>query len=178
MTESNVVLIGMPGAGKSTVGVLLAKRLGLDFLDTDVLLQARQGRRLQQILDSEGLATFRRLEEEILLGLAVRGTVIATGGSVVYSAPGMAALQRNATLVFLDVPLGELRRRIADMGARGMVIAPGQSFDDLYAKRLPLYRRYADLTVNGADKTVENLVAEIAAHLEKAAFPSPEKAKK
>jgi shikimate kinase len=162
MGKSNVVLIGMPGAGKSTVGVLLAKRLGLDFLDTDVLLQARNGRRLQEILDREGQAAFRRQEEQILLDLPLSGTVIATGGSAIYSQAGMAALQRTGTLVFIDLPQAGLRQRIADMDNRGMVISEGQSFDDLYRERTPLYRHYADLVVEGTDKSVEALVTEIA----------------
>lgn len=161
--RSNLVLIGMPGAGKSTVGVILAKRLGYAFLDVDVALQARAGRRLQQIIDSDGLAAFRRLEEETLLALAVERTVIATGGSAVYSAAGMAALRRRGRLVFLDVPLAALEERIVDMDRRGLVIDPGESFAQLHARRLPLYRQWAELTIGCAGKSVETVAAEIAA---------------
>jgi shikimate kinase len=165
MTKTNVVLIGMPGAGKSTVGVVLAKRLGFDFLDTDVLIQARQGRRLQEIIDSEGLLAFRQIEEAALLSLPCQRTVVATGGSAVYSEAGMAALQAGGTIVFLDLPLPELTRRVRDMDTRGMVIDPGETFADLFARRLPLYRRWAGLTIDGRDKSVEELAGEIVARL-------------
>jgi shikimate kinase len=160
-SRNNVILIGMPGAGKSTVGVVLAKRLGLSFIDTDILLQARQGRRLQEIIDTDGLLAFRRLEEDLLLGLETDGAVIATGGSAIYSETAMAALKRRGTAVFLDLPLAELTRRVRDMDTRGMVIDPGQSFTDLYRQRLPLYHRHADLTVDGRGKSVEELATEI-----------------
>jgi shikimate kinase len=166
MTRTNIVLIGMPGAGKSTVGVVLAKRLGFDFLDTDVLLQSRQGRRLQEIIDGDGLAAFRQLEEAALLSLACRRTVIATGGSVVYSQAAMTALRAGGTIVFLDLPLAELARRIQDMNSRGVVIDPGETFADLFARRLPLYRRWAELTVDARDKSVEELAAEITHRLQ------------
>jgi shikimate kinase len=161
MTKTNVILIGMPGAGKSTVGVVLAKRLGFDFLDTDVLIQSRQGRRLQEIIDGDGLGAFRQMEEAALLSLACRRTVIATGGSAVYSQAAMTALRASGTIVFLDLPLAELARRIQDMDTRGMVIGPGETFADLFARRLPLYRRWAEFTVDARDKSVEELAAEI-----------------
>jgi shikimate kinase len=166
MTKTNVVLIGMAGAGKSTVGVVLAKRLGLDFLDTDVLIQARQGRRLQEIIDTEGLAAFRQIEETTLLSLSCRRTVIATGGSAIYSEAGMAALKTYGTIVFLDTPLEELLLRIRDMDTRGMVIDPGETFPDLFARRLPLYRQWAELIVDGRGKSVEELAADIADRLQ------------
>jgi len=160
--KSNVILIGMPGAGKSTVGVILAKRLGLEFLDTDLLIQSREGRHLQQIISDEGLPAFRRIEERVLAGLgAVRRTVIATGGSAVYSEAAMDILRREGWLVFLDAPCAELERRIGDMDHRGLVIDPGESFAHLYARRHPLYRRYADATVAVAGRTVEEIAGEI-----------------
>ncbi len=166
MTRTNVILIGMPGAGKSTVGVVLAKRLGFDFLDTDVLIQARQGRRLQEIIDSDGLAAFRQIEEAALLSLACRRTVVATGGSAIYSNAGMAALKSCGTIVFLDLPLEELARRVRDMDTRGMVIDPGETFPDLFARRLPLYRRWAELTIDSRGKSVEDLATEITHRLQ------------
>lgn len=165
MSNSNVILIGMPGAGKSTVGVVLAKRLGYDFLDTDVLIQAKQGRRLQEIINHDGLQAFRKIEEVALLALDCRRTVIATGGSAVYSDAGMTALQAHGTIVFLDLPIDELYRRVQDMDTRGMVIDPGESFADLFTRRLPLYRRWAELIVDGRNKSVEELAGEIAARL-------------
>jgi shikimate kinase len=166
MNKTNVVLIGMPGTGKSTVGVVLAKRLGFDFLDTDVLIQARQGRRLQEIINTDGLVAFRRIEESTLLSLACRRTVIATGGSAVYSEAGMEALKTHGTIVFLDLPLEELMLRVQDMDTRGMVIDPGETFPDLFARRLPLYRRCAELVVDGRAKSVEDLAAEITDRLQ------------
>lgn len=163
--KSGVVLIGMPGAGKSTVGVVLAKRLGLSFVDTDLVIQSVQGGLLQDILDREGLAGFRLLEERTLLALDAENAVIATGGSVVYSLDGMAALSRLGTVVFLDVPLAELTRRVRDMDRRGMVIDTGQSFADLFALRLPLYRRYAEVTIDCTERSVEEIVTEIVRRL-------------
>jgi len=165
MNKTNVVLIGMPGAGKSTVGVVLAKRLGYDFLDTDVLIQARQGRRLQAIIDGEGLAAFRQIEEAALLSLANQSTVIATGGSAVYSDRGMAALRRGGVIVFLDLPLAELERRVRDMDSRGMVIDPGETFADLYVRRRPLYRRWAEITIAADGMVVEEVAGAIVRRL-------------
>ena len=166
MNKSNLILIGMPGAGKSTVGVVLAKRLGYDFLDTDVLIQARQGRRLQEIIDSDGLAAFRQIEETALLSLDCRRTVIATGGSAVYSEAGMTALKKHGTIVYLDLPLEELALRVRDMDTRGMVIDPGETFSDLFTHRLPLYRRWAELTIDCRNQSVEELATEITLRLQ------------
>jgi shikimate kinase len=162
MGRSNIILIGMPGAGKSTIGVVLAKRLGLRFLDTDVEIQARQGRRLQDLIDGEGLAAFREIEEQALLSLEVSDAVIATGGSAVYSEKGMASLKRRGTTVFLDLPFEVLIDRVKDMDTRGMVIDPGESFAELYRKRLPLYRRWADRRVDCRGKSVEEVAGIIA----------------
>jgi shikimate kinase len=166
MTRTNVILIGMPGAGKSTVGVVLAKRLGFDFIDTDVLIQARQGQRLQEVINAKGLAAFRQIEEKALLSLTCQRTVIATGGSAIYSEAGMTSLKENGSIVFLDLPLEELARRVRDMDTRGMVIDPGETFSDLYARRLPLYRHWAELTVDNCGKSVEDLATEITHRLQ------------
>lgn len=144
----NVVLIGMPGAGKSTVGVLLAKRLGLGFLDTDLLIQVLAGARLQEIVDAGGHRELRRLEEQAILGLDVRGAVIATGGSAVYSARAMAHLARGGTLVHLRARLGLLESRIDDLDRRGIANPAGQSFAEIFAERAPLYERWAAVTVD------------------------------
>jgi shikimate kinase len=146
-TQKNVILIGMPGSGKSTVGVLLAKQLARDFLDTDVLIQVREGRPLQQILDAGGVDALRRIEEESLCELACAGTVVATGGSAVYSAPAMEHLGAGGPIVYLEVPLDELRRRVTNFASRGIAKAPNQSFADLYAERQPLYEIHADITI-------------------------------
>ncbi len=154
--------MGCRGRGKSTIGIVLAKRLGRRFLDTDVEIQARQGRRLQELIDKEGLAAFRKVEEQALLGLDVSETVIATGGSAVYSDNGMAALKRRGTTVFLDLPLEILTERVRDMDTRGIVIDPGESFAELYCKRLPLYRRWADRIVDCRGRSVEEIACLIA----------------
>jgi len=159
----NIVLIGMPAVGKSTLGVLLAKATSRDFLDTDVHLQARAGRALREIVERDGPAVFRALEERVVLTLACVNSVIATGGSVVYSEAAMRHLRRGAVVVHLDLALSELAARLPDLGKRGVVRAPGQSLEDVFAERAPLYRRHADLRIDCRGKTHEALVDEIAA---------------
>ncbi len=144
----NLILIGMPGAGKTTVGRLLAARLGWAFLDTDAWLETRHGQSLATLLADRGLAGFRELEAQAVLEHPVSGpAVIATGGSVIYSAEAMRKLARLGTVVFLDCPPEVIIARVGDPAARGMVIAPGQRVSDLYWERLPLYRDHADLTI-------------------------------
>lgn len=145
--DRNIVLIGMPGAGKSTVGVLLAKITGRSFLDTDVCIQALESRQLQQIIDQEGLDAFRAIEEKHVLGLRCTRHVIATGGSVVYSDAAMRHLRQGGVVVYLDLPVARIRERLRNLSARGVVMMPGQSLDALYAERAPLYHQYADLVV-------------------------------
>jgi shikimate kinase len=157
----NVVLIGMPGVGKSTIGILLAKQLSLSFIDTDVYIQAREGRRLQEIIDGEGLAAFRAAEERHLLTLNCRGFVIATGGSVVYSDAAMHLLKTFGPVIHLFLPLPVLERRVTDLGSRGVVIEPGQTFARLYEERQPFYARYADIGINCAGLNHEACVAAI-----------------
>ena len=157
----NIALIGMPGAGKSSIGVLLAKRLGYDFVDTDLLIQVEAHCRLQQIIVHHGLEAFKDLEERVVCKLAPQRAVIATGGSVVYSRPAMTCLQQIGRLVFLDLPLSLLQQRIRNMDSRGLVIDPGETFAELYARRLPLYRHYAELTIPCGDLTSEEVAATI-----------------
>jgi len=154
----NIVLIGMPGVGKSTVGVLLAKALFLSFIDTDVVIQSREGCRLQTIIHSIGMEAFCHLEERHVLSLECRDTVIATGGSVVYSDAAMAHLRREGIVVHLDLPLALLKRRVSDLDARGVVMAPGQTLEALYEDRQALYERYADVTVNCTNRTHDQVV--------------------
>ncbi len=166
---SNITLIGMPGAGKSTVGVVLAKKLSFAFVDTDILIQARQGQSLQQILDTEGYKVLRHLEEEEILQLQGVNSVIATGGSAVYSQKAMEHLQQISTIVFLDLPYAEICRRIHDFETRGIACAPQQSFAELYAERLLLYRQYADLTLKNPTATQDEVADSIIAHVQKMA---------
>jgi shikimate kinase len=160
---TNISLIGMPGAGKSTVGVLLAKETGRDFLDTDVLIQARQGRTLQQIIAADGLQRFLLLEEQAVLSIAPAGMVVATGGSVVYSAESMRHLKSCGPVVYLRAGLELLERRVTNMATRGVVMAPGDSFADLYGYRCPLYERWADAVVDCEGRSQDEIAARIAA---------------
>jgi shikimate kinase len=158
-----IVLIGMPGAGKSTVGVLLAKRLGLGFVDTDILIQERAGRQLQEILDSAGYGELRRLEEEAILALEAHGAVIATGGSAVYSERAMGHLGENGVLVYLQASPDVLAGRIDDYGRRGVANPADQSFGEILRERTPLYERWADVVVEVDGLTHEGVVRAVAA---------------
>ena len=157
----NLVLIGMPGSGKSTVGVLLAKRLGLGFVDTDLLIQEEAGRTLQEIVDQDGYEALRRIEEQVLLKLDVRHKVISTGGSAVYSARAMEHLKKHGTVVFLDIPLELVIQRIGDHSMRGISRRPDQSLEALFQERFELYRRYADLTIRGEGLNQEEVCDEV-----------------
>lgn len=146
-THSNLVLIGMPGAGKSTVGVILARKTTRDFVDTDVLIQISQGRTLQDIVDRDGYTVLRKIEEDILLRLSVQNHVIATGGSAVYSDRAMARLRSNGVIIFLDVELATLGSRVRDFSTRGLARRPEQSFAELFDERFKLYTKHADITI-------------------------------
>jgi shikimate kinase len=159
---SNLVLIGMPSAGKSTIGVLLAKAAGMDFLDTDILVQSRYGKRLQAIIDEDGLEAFLKMEESVILSLDVHDAVIATGGSVVYSDAAMRSLKKSGRIVFLDVDMRELERRLGNAATRGIAMRPGQSIASLYEERKPYYVRHADATCGWTDgDTLEDMVARL-----------------
>ncbi|GAB6097355.1 homoserine kinase [Desulfatiferula olefinivorans] len=142
---TNIVLIGMPGVGKSTVGRLLAHDLGWDFLDTDALIVEKEGMALHDIIDRVGLSAFCTAEERAVLGIRARRTVISTGGSVVYGSSAMAHLKRLGTVIYLAADLDLLLTRFSDPDSRGVVRKPGQSLSSLLAERDLLYRRYADL---------------------------------
>jgi len=144
----NIILIGMPGSGKSTVGVQLAKTLGLNFIDTDIMIQTQEGRQLQDIQDNDGHVTLRAIEEHVILGLDALGALISTGGSAIYSDTAMQHLKSLGIIVFLEVSVDELKKRINGQGPRGIACSEGQTFSDIHAERAPLYRRYADITYN------------------------------
>lgn len=171
--QPNLVLIGMPGVGKSTVGVLLAKVLLRDFLDTDVQLQAALGCRLQACIDRHGLAAFLAAEERLLCSLRVHGTVIATGGSAVYSARAMRHLRHQGTIVLLALPLSALRQRLTNLATRGVVREPGQTLAALHRSRAPLYRRHAQITVPCANRNHEEVVQAILRRLPSQERPPP-----
>ena len=163
----NIILIGMPGAGKSTIGVILAKTLGYDFVDSDLLICRRKNDTLQNILDREGLTAFLDLEEDVISGLRLRSTVLATGGSVPMREKAMEHLRLQGTIVYLDVALEELRQRLHNIRTRGIAFGPGETLETLYEKRTPVYRRWADLTVRCDPRRndVEHMVEEILAQL-------------
>ncbi|MBQ6614496.1 MAG: shikimate kinase [Clostridia bacterium] len=143
----NIILVGMPGCGKSTVGVVLAKVLGKRFCDTDIVIQEREGRRLQEIINEDGNDAFLKCEEEAICSVNVENTVIATGGSAVYSDKAMMHLKKSGVVVYLNVSAKEIERRLANFAARGVAIKDGMSVLDLYNERKPLYEKYADITV-------------------------------
>ncbi len=158
---SNIVLVGMPASGKSTVGVLLAKLTSRDCVDTDVLIQISEGRSLQDIVDTEGHMALRRIEEKALLGLDCHHHVIATGGSAVYSQAAMKHLKSDGIIVFLDADLSTLMSRVHNFGTRGLAKRPDQSFADLFEERFFLYTKYADVTVDCADLTRDEVCERI-----------------
>ena len=145
--NKNIVLIGMPAVGKSTIGVLLAKRLKYSFLDTDIYIQSREKKSLQEIIQARGTTGFCDIEERYILSVNVSSHVIAPGGSVVYRQKAMEHLQSDGKIIHLHLALKHLQKRLDDVDARGVVIAPGQKLDDLYAERQPLYLKYADVTI-------------------------------
>ncbi|ACE84752.1 shikimate kinase [Cellvibrio japonicus] len=159
--KNSLILVGMPGAGKSTIGLLLAKHLAKDFVDTDLLIQLRAGKTLDDILREQGYLKLRALEEEVLLATDYPNHVIATGGSAVYSDKGMQHLKQFGPVVFLDVTQAELEQRIHNMETRGIAKHPSQSFSDLFLERRDLYMRYADVIIDGNHKTLDQLADEI-----------------
>jgi len=159
--STSLILIGMPGAGKSTIGVLLAKSLAKDFIDTDLSIQLEYNKTLQDIVDSEGYLTLRAYEERVLLKMHYANHVIATGGSAVYSEKAMHHLRQFGQIIFLDVPLAELKNRIKDFDTRGLARKPNQSLEDLFDERHALYQRYANITIDCSNKNQEQVIAEI-----------------
>jgi shikimate kinase len=161
MKKTNIVLTGMPGAGKSTIGVIAAKALGFSFCDTDLLLQKQEGGSLQSMIDTQGITRFLEKEKQVVLSLSLAYHVIATGGSVVYHHESMDHLKTGGIVVYLDVPYRELKKRITNMKTRGIAMEQNRSFRDIYDQRLPLYRKSADVTVFCKRKHIEDIVREI-----------------
>ena len=152
--QNNIVLIGMAGAGKSSVGIVLAKKLNLNFIDVDTLIEEKQQAPLQQIVNDLGITGFRKLEEKVILHMQQQNHVIATGGSAIYSETGMTHLKQSSLFILLDVPLSVLQQRVGDFSSRGLIKAEGQSFEQLFQERLPLYQKYADITIPCDGKSV------------------------
>ena len=159
--KNNIVLIGMPGAGKSTIGVILAKALKRPFTDTDLLIQEKENRYLQDIINSDGLDAFIKIEESTITALNVENHIIATGGSVVYSKASMDHLKRNGIIVFLNLKFSILQHRIKNIKTRGIALKSGQTLNGLYEERTPLYKSYADIVIDCSHKHIESIVDEI-----------------
>ena len=163
---SNIVLIGMPGCGKSTVGVLLAKALGMHFVDTDVVFQAKEGKKLQHIIDEIGIDAFLKKEEQAILESSWDKTIIATGGSVIYGERAMKHLHKDGVVVYIRLPYAEIERRLSTLATRGVTLREGQSLYDLYQERIPLYEKEADIVFDAAGFEIEKTVASIARRIE------------
>lgn len=156
--KHNIILIGMPCAGKSTIGVIAAKFLGKSFLDTDLLIQEQTGAMLADLIADRGNDGFIALENEILSAVDVENTIIATGGSAVYSEPAMEHLKKNGTVVYLKINYNDLQSRLGDLEARGVVLKDGQSLADLYKERCKLYEKYSDITITEDSLTIDETV--------------------
>lgn len=160
--KRNVVLTGMPGCGKSVTGVVLAKSLNKSFVDTDLLIQEREGRSLQDIINKDGTERFKEIEREVLVSLDTENTVIATGGSAVYYPDAMEHLREGGDIIYIEAPLEVIEKRLKNIKTRGVAMEKGQSIAELYASREPLYRKYADITVmtdrGSVERTVEKMI--------------------
>lgn len=162
MSKSNIILIGMPGCGKSTVGVVLAKNMGLRFLDSDICIQEQENCLLHEIIAREGMDGFLAIENRVNASLQVEKHVIATGGSAIYGVKAMEHLSEIGTIVYLKLPYEEIKERLGDLVKRGVTFREGQTLLDLYEERVPLYEKYADIIVDCDGKPIREIVHEIA----------------
>lgn len=159
--KSNIILIGMPGAGKSTIGVVLAKRRGCRFLDSDLLIREQYDALLYELIASHGLEDFLKIEEEVNASIDVKRTVIATGGSVIYGQRAMEHLGEIGTVVYLKLSCETIKERLGDLNERGVALRKGQTLEDLYEERVPLYEKYADLIIDCEKKSIREIVGEL-----------------
>lgn len=160
---NNIILIGMPGVGKSSIGVILAKELGMQFLDSDLLIQQKEKRLLREILEQDGVDGFLRIEEQVNASIETDRAVIATGGSAVYSEKAMKHLRAAGTVVYLKLEYEPLSRRLGDLHNRGVVLREGQTLKELFTERDPLYHKYADLVVDETGRDMEKTLQEVIA---------------
>ena len=167
MNKNNIVFIGMPGAGKSTLGVVLAKVLGFEFLDSDLLIQRQEGRKLSDILETEGPEIFKQIENQVNASIRTDRTVIATGGSVVYCQEAMEHLKKTGLVIYLELSLPELGKRLKNLRGRGVVFRDGQTLEDLYTERVPLYEAYADIIIRETGKDLEETLEEVIGEIRK-----------
>lgn len=158
---SNIILIGMPGVGKSTVGVVLAKRMGYRFVDSDLVIQEQTGKLLHQMISENGTDGFLAIEDRINASLKADNTVIATGGSAVYGKTAMAHFRDIGRIVYLSLPFEELKERLGDLSERGVVLKPGQDLQGLLEERTPLYERYQEIEIDCSQKQIREIVEEI-----------------
>lgn len=161
MKKNNIILIGMPGSGKSTVGVVLAKRLGRRFVDSDLVIQEQYGKLLHELIEEHGVEGFWELENRVNASLDMTGSIIATGGSAIYGQQAMEHLRSIGTVVYLQLPYEDVADRLGDLNARGVTLMPGQTLLDLYEERTPLYEKYADIIIPCSGKMLRQVVAEI-----------------
>ncbi len=164
--KSNITMIGMPSSGKSTIGVLLAKRLGFSFVDVDIVIQEEEGRLLKQIIEDEGMDGFLAVENRVNAGLETENSVIAPGGSVIYGSEAMAHLKEISEVVYLKMSYEEMEQRIGNVVDRGVALKPGFTLRDLYNERVPYYERYADIVIDEEGKTPGQIVDELRAVIE------------
>ena len=158
MNKDNIILIGMPGAGKSTVGVVLAKKLGYAFVDSDLVIQSREGKLLHEIIEEQGVEGFWAVEEDANASIDAHRTVIATGGSVVYGRRAMKHLKQIGVVVYLKLSCDAIAHRLGDLNERGVTLREGQGLAELYAERVPMYEEYADVTVDCEDLSIREIV--------------------
>ena len=161
MNKENIILIGMPGSGKSTCGVLAAKALLKNFFDTDLLFPGLEEKRLQDIIDDDGIEYFLSAEERAIRSLDINATVVATGGSVVYSDKSMEHLKKSGKVIYLHLSYDTMVDRIKNITTRGVVVKEGDSLEDMYNERLPMYQKWADVVINCDNNTVEQTVEKI-----------------
>lgn len=160
--KNNIILIGMPGAGKSTVGVLLAKAINYEFLDTDIVIQKENGKKLYEIINEKGLEEFLKIENETLSRVEASNTVIATGGSAIFGQEAMEHLREIGHIVYIKLSCEEIIRRVNNIKTRGIAMKKGKTMEDVYRERVPLYEKYADIIVDGENTTIEEAVEKIA----------------
>lgn len=161
MKKNNIILIGMPASGKSTMGVVLAKILGYNFIDADILIQEQEGRKLSDIIEQDGVEAFIDIENKVNSGIEAEKTVIATGGSVVYGKEAMDHFKNIGRVVYLKVDMDTLNKRLHNIKQRGVVMREGQSIVSLYNERCKLYEEYADLVVDEELSDIEEVVAKV-----------------
>lgn len=157
----SIILTGMPGAGKSTIGVVLAKRIGYKFIDSDLVIQEKEGKLLHELIEELGVDGFLEIENRINAGFNVERAVIATGGSAVYGKEAMEHFKKIGKVIYLKLPYEQIDERLGDLNARGVTLRPGQTLHDLFEERSPLYEKYADLVVDCNNKSIREIVMEI-----------------